>query len=550
MTNKTATLIDNIFTNSFDYESNSGILCTDISDHFPIFNLNSGISGSSRRTANKPSYRTFSEMNIDRFKSMIEHTTWDNIYIQHDAELAYQLFFQTFNSIFHECFPLVKYKGKSNKTKPWFSSGLLKSSIKKNKLYRKFLKNPTPYNCDTYKQYKNKFTHLLRIAKKNYYSYQLKESASNIKSTWNIINELFNKKKGSVKIPTNFTKDGISFANPFDIANGFNDFFANVGRHLAEKIVYTDGCPTDPIIGCFPAIGNFDPPTSREVFGIIKNLNDTAAGHDEIKAKLFKKVALTISEPLTRVLMLSLKSGVVPKDLKIGKVIPLFKAGDPSLFNNYRPISILPCFSKVLEKLVYVRMLKYLNDNEILYKHQYGFRQQHSTYMALLQLIDKISIALDNNMFAVGIFLDLSKAFDTVDYEILISKLYRYGFRDVVLKWLKDYLINREQYVFINGSTSKRIKLCCGVPQGSILGPLLFLIYINDLAWMFESALPILFADDTSVVISHANFDSLMNEANDVLLYIAKWFQMNKLSLNIEKSNYIVFRNKNKRYLK
>jgi len=368
VTNRTATLIDNILTNSFDYESNSGILCSDISDHFPIFNLNSGISGGSRMTTDKPSYRTFSEVNIDRFKSMIEHTAWDNIYIQHDAELAYQLFFQTFNSIFQECFPLVKYKGKTNKTKPWFSSGLLKSSIKKNKLYRKFLQNPTPHNCDTYKQYKNKFTHILRIAKKNYYSYQLKESARNIKSTWNIINELLNNKKSSAKIPTNFIKDGISFTNPSEIANGFNDFFANVGRHLAEKIACTDGCPIDPITGCFPAIGNFDPPTTREVLCIINNLNYTAAGHDEIRAKLFKKLALTISEPLTHVLMLSLKSGVVQKDLKIGKVIPLFKARDPSLFNNYRPISILHCFSKVLEKLLYVRMLKHLNDNnKILY---------------------------------------------------------------------------------------------------------------------------------------------------------------------------------------
>jgi len=243
----------------------------------------------------------------------------------------------------------------------------LKSSIKKNKLYRKFLQYPTPHNCDTYKQYKNKFTHILRIAKKNYYSYQLKESASNIKSTWNIINELLNNKKSSAKIPTNFIKDGISFTNPSEIANGFNDFFANVGRHLAEKIACTDGCPIDPITGCFPAIGNFDPPTTREVLCIINNLNYTAAGHDEIRAKLFKKLALTISEPLTHVLMLSLKSGVVPKDLKIGKVIPLFKARDPSLFNNYRPISILHCFSKVLEKLLYVRMLKHLNDNKILY---------------------------------------------------------------------------------------------------------------------------------------------------------------------------------------
>lgn len=156
---------------------------------------------------------------------------------------------------------------------------------------------------------------------------------------------------------------------------------------------------------------------------IIVNLNNSAAGHDEIKAKLLKEVVPFISKPLTHVFAVSLKTGVVPSDLKVAKVLPLFKEGEPSVFNNYRPISILPCFSKVLEKLVYTRVIKHLNDN-ILYKHQYGFRKKHSTYMALLQLIDKISTALDKNMFAIGIFLDLSKAFDTVDHDILLSKLH------------------------------------------------------------------------------------------------------------------------------
>lgn len=257
-----------------------------------------------------------------------------------------------------------------------------------------------------------------------------------------------------------------------------------------------------------------------------------------------------MSKPLTHVFAVSLKTGVVPSDLKVAKVLPLFKEGEPSVFNNYRPISILLCFSKVLEKLVYTRVIKHFNDNNILYKHQYGFCKKHSTYMALLQLTDKISTALDKNMFAIGNFLDLSKAFDTVDHDILLSNLHGYGLQDVVIRWFSDYFSNREQYVCINGHVSKKAKLYYGVPQGSILGPLLFLIFINDFAVMSESSLPILFADDTNIAMPHSDFGCLIRNANTTLEYASRWFQMNKLSLNVNKSNFILFRNKNKTFPK
>lgn len=187
----------------------------------------------------------------------------------------------------------------------------------------------------------------------------------------------------------------------------------------------------------------------------------------------------------------------MPIDLKIAKVIPLYKNGDPKAFNNYRPISILPCFSKILEKLVYKRMLSHLNTHSILFKHQYGFRENHSTDMALLQLVEKIYTAINNNEYALGFFLDLSKAFDTVDHTILLSKLRCYGFQDYSYMWLASYVSNRQQFVYVNGYSSSRAQLTHGVPQGSILGPLLFLVS-NDLATVSSTILPILFADDTN----------------------------------------------------
>lgn len=173
-------------------------------------------------------------------------------------------------------------------------------------------------------------------------------------------------------------------------------------------------------------------------------------------------------------------------------------------------------------------------------------RKSHSTYMALLHLTDQIYSALDNNEFALSVFLDLSKAFDTVNHEVLLSKLSRYGFQADVYKWFKSYVVNRSQFVYFSNCMSNKNVMTCGVAQGSVLGPLLFLIYVNDLAVVSSSISPTLFADDTNLFFSHKHFKTLISEANSGLLAYSKWFQLNKLSLNIKKSNYIIFAGKKK----
>ena len=274
----------------------------------------------------------------------------------------------------------------------------------------------------------------------------------------------------------------------------------------------------------------------------INDLNvKKSSGHDDLSAKFIKIIAPVLSVPLCKVINQALVTGIYPDLLKIAKVIPIHKKGERDDVNNYRPISVLSTFNKLFEKLIHKRLYNFLTKYNAFYKFQFGFREKHSTNLALIEIVDQIRTAIENKKVVCGIFADLSKAFDTVDHRILLKKLNHYGIRGIANNLIKSYLSNRKQYVQIGDTKSSLLNINCGVPQGSVLGPLLFLIYVNDIANCNPHGLIRLFADDTNVFIESNQIESLYIDAKQVLKYLDKWFRSNKLTLNIEKTNFIIF---------
>ncbi|KAL0860028.1 hypothetical protein ABMA27_010343 [Loxostege sticticalis] len=436
----------------------------------------------------------------------------------------------------------------------WINAKIINKINKKNLLYRKHKKNPNNEHLkNQFMTEKKLVTDEIRKMKKDYHYKQLSTCKNNPRKMWSLINNLTHNKVKEISSPTTLIDGARTITDGHEICEHFNKYFATIGLRLVEAIprkYHNDRTNTAAIVNCNQnsfGLASLAPVTADEILKIINNLDpNTSSGLDKMNTKSIKCVGEHIARELSNCINLCLEAGEFPTSLKTAKVTPIFKSGSRLDSNNYRPISVLPVLSKIFERVIYNRLVIYLDSINYLYSQQYGFRSKSSTLSATADLVTKIKNSIDEKNICLGIFIDLKKAFDTVSHTILRNKLRDIGIEGNAHKILESYLTARSQVVEIPNFQSSPAAVTFGVPQGSILGPLLFLIYINGISNLELKGDLSLYADDTCLFYFGSEIDSIIQDAQSDLDLLDNWFQYNLLTINVAKTHYVIFSAKNK----
>ena len=547
ITANSKTSIDHFYYNDPSKTIITSTVLSDISDHFPLLitikNSNVSEKQESFFTRNYTTINNHalvadtSVMLSNLKKSYIS----DNSY---DTNKKFELFTQGLKIILDKHAPLKKLSRKESrlKSKPWITVGIQKSIKTRNRLWKDLCrcKFKDKELHDHYKKFRNRLTHIKEKSKQNHYQKLLQESKGDSRKTWEIINKIIKKGKKSSNLPSKLEKNGITLTSKQEILNGLNAHFATIGKQNCtgnidlNKISQTITKQQQNSIV-------LQETTEAEVSAIISGLNSKkASGADELSITLLKKLNSLISPILSSLINESFKTGTYPDCLKIAKVIAIYKGGTKSCPGNYRPISLLSNINKIIEKIIYSRLISFFETYNIINMSQFGFRQGYSTTMAVAEFYEDILESYDKGKATCAVLLDLSKAFDSVNREILLFKLHKYGIRGNAWNLLHSYLNSREQFVFSNNDISSNAKVDVGVPQGSVLGPLLFLIHINDLS--NSTNMKVLnFADDTLLYIHFDSPRNIGNVINSELENVSQWLNDNQLQVNCSKTKYLVF---------
>ena len=544
-------MIDNIFTN-LNPDTKSGNLEINLSDgHLPSFLIMP--KQNQNHLPKKHNIYTRKTKNFDTEKFIIDYSAinWNDVIdtARRDVNFSTENFIQKFNELLDHHMPLKKITQKQFKQryKPCISFSILNKITDKNKILSKYLncKNEV-HKSELYKQFKdlkNQITELTRAAKKSYYQNYFDKNKHNLQKVWKGIKEIINIKSKSYNYPTLIQVGNTNITDPITISNTFNDYFTSIASEILKKRKY-NGTKSYRDFLANRLLHNFvfDECDENEIKIIISALDaNKSAGPHSIPTHILQLLNDKICIPLKDIFNLSLSTGQHPNILKIAKTIPIYKKGSRLEVSNYRPISLLSNLNKILEKIVHQRLYKFLEESQAIYSLPFGFRKKHSTNHALIDITETIRQTLDSKQIACGIFVDIQKAFDTVNHEILINKLDHYGVRGSAQSWFASYLKNRSQFVSILGNESATRSIDHGVPQGSVLGPLLFLIYINDLHYAIKSSKVYHFADDTNLLNIGNNPKKMEKVINADLKILYNWLLANKISLNCDKTEVIFF---------
>ena len=531
VTKTTLSIIDHIWVN-FVCKSNSKIIISDITDHY-ICVSNFDRLNDDKNELIKLKFRDLSGKNKNNFINSVNNVDWNLVLgASCNPEDKTNALLDKLESLYNTCFPVkTKFIGKKRLNNPWLSDCILNSIRLKHFKYKQFINGHL--SKFSYKMYCKILSKIIRSSKKIYYNNLFTKHKNDMKSTWNMINKILNSKYKPCKY-IEIQLDN-KLLNSDEVPDAFNKYFVNLGPNLKNKFNSSNNFFTNFLPDPLNSSVFLRPTNIEEVEKVILSLKSTKNTISKIGSGTLKLVHSTLSLPISQIFNSIIETGIYPSKLKTACVIPVFKSGSRKDIENYRPISTLNCVNIVIEKLLFIRINSFLNKYNVLIDTQYGFRKGRTTSDAVVRLLQGAYESINDRSYFGVVSLDLSKAFDTVDHGVLLHKIYNYSIRGVAHKIFASYLSHRNQYVFVNGATSCNLPVTVGVPQGSVLGPLLFLLYINDMPKSISTDCNmLLYADDSLLFSSNKNIYELCAKLNASLRCLYMWLNSNFLTLNIK----------------
>ena len=535
------TCIDLIFTN-MDHVISAGVLDVAISDHLPVFM----IKKKQKIHSSSSTIRARTYVNYDKttFQEEIRwHSNWEDFWEvdQNEPDKMWEVIFETIQEVADKHCPFRNMNIRED-TPQWLTKEIISEINHKDFLYRKAKKSKNDEDWEIFRQKKNEVKKLLATAKENFIKNKLDELEGNPRKFWREINKIsgLGKNKNGRKCTKIADENGKIYEN-LDAANFLNDYYVNVGPNLAKKHKKEwkkENCKIN-----VETSFSFNWVTETEIKRLIKEICITkSSAIDELSTRILKDAFEILTFELTYLYNACLQSGIFPLSWGQSKVTPIPKMNKNSTCpGDWRPISQIPLPGKILEKIIHAQMTHYFDLNKILSNNQYGFRRERSTSLAIFEVLKNLHGNWNDKNFSSCVFVDFSRAFDTIDHNILAEKLKLYGFDGISLKFIKNYMACRAQKTTVNGHTSLQAPVTYGTAQGSILGPLIFILYVNDI---FESLNPevstYMYADDTLLVCKSNNLNEAAEKAQNALEEMVVWCEENKLSINLSKTKHMM----------
>lgn len=545
----TKTAIDYMVTNLSKGMCNCDLIDLNLADHLAqrlIINcklLNESNSNDDNSIKTK---RNLCAENVYEFRYLLQKCNWVDTYNESSVDGAFDTFFNELNWCFNVACPMknviIKKRDNADTTR-WVNQDIKNSSKQLKTFY--WLKtnlNSAVINRQ-YLMAKQTHKQLIRNTKKAYYSKLIQNAFNKSKELWNIVNS----KKGTahrIKKVELVDENNVKLSNPVLVCTKFGKYFSMVAENnVILQLGTNNNSLYEHSINFYCKNSLFFTPVDKEELKRIINKipNKNSSGIDGFSIKLIKSVLDEIIEPLVYIINLSFERGEFPSKLKTGLVSPILKKGDSTKMENYRPITVLSTFSKIIERVAYEKICNFLNKYNLINDNQHGFRVNRSTESAIVSFLQYIYDHLDRNEHVASLFFDFSRAFDSVDISIISKKLYDIGIRGVPLDWIVSYLSNRKIVIKLNGNVSPEFSVNLGVPQGSVLGPLIFLLIINDLPNYIKMGHSVLFADDTTIALSAQNPHELQGKLLATINKMTKWSDKNRLILNAGKTVHMNF---------